>query len=343
VFYLRVVYSVTDLFIGLKYRVSMPRKTTSKYARAKTPADSSVGEAEPVTAVRPSTLDTLTSQIEGLTKTLQQTQQEVSEAKKSTDSVLGSNTVLRKELDVVTVAAVEASSANSLLKLQLDAQKQKKAWIFSFQHKGNEQQYEAIDAARDTLIEAKAVHAAKLCEDVDTMLDDAIEALRIRLKHVRMADQHPGGWALVKEYLGSGIGDYEADERKIKSAEAALENKFKRKYEGNGRGNYRGKRGGRGGGRGQGNYGGQYHDSQTAPVIQLVAPSGWTNGSANSGQGTSTHGGNGYVHRSKPGQPRTPGPCYHCQGPHLVAHCPELAAQAAEVQAKIEGAYYRKS
>ena len=163
------------------------------------------------------------------------------------------------------------------------------------------------------------------------MLDDAIEALRIRLKHVRMADQHPGGWALVKEYLGSGIGDNEADEKKIKSAETSLENKFKRKYDGTGRGSYRGKRGGTGTGRGRGGYG------QEAQTIQLVAPSGWTNGATNSG------GSNGYVHRSKPGQPRTPGPCYHCEGPHLVAKCPELAAQAAEVQAKIEGAFYRKT
>jgi chromosome segregation ATPase len=82
--------------------------------------------------VQTSTLDVLTSQIAGLTETLQKTQHEVIEAKKAADSVLDSNSELRKELDEVKSAA---NSANSLLKLRLDAQGQKKDRLFSFTHK----------------------------------------------------------------------------------------------------------------------------------------------------------------------------------------------------------------
>jgi hypothetical protein len=281
----------------------------------------------------------LATQLAGLTETLAQTQREVLDAKQASATIVSSNSELRKDLELVKTSAEEASSANALLKAQLDDQNARRERPIAFTHKGNEQQYDEILNIVDTVRTAKLANTAGRPSDVDEHLDIALKGLAERLRLVKIADKHPLGWGLVREYLGTGLGKDEADEKKLKAAEVSLDNKSKRKYDG------RGNRGKRGSNRGRYNNQG-YYDSynQSTPVYQMVNPSGG-NGAAQFVQVSNSDNQNGYVHNSKPrrgGGGRQLGPCFHCRGPHLVVNCPQLAEEAEEVQTKIEGAFYKK-
>ena len=290
------------------------------------------------TIVQDKTLDALSQQLANLTETLAQTQREVTEAKLTAAVVVASNSELRKELDVVKVTSTDVRTSNDLLKSQLELQKGKKDRHFTFNHKGNEQQYDTNDSIIDTLRNAKLASKAGRHVECDELIDEAIVLLKVRNKYVKAADQHPAGWALVREYLGTGYGDTEADEKKWKAAELSLEGKYKRKTDSN-----RGAQGKRG--RGGTNYsGGHYYDNaaNSQQLYQLVS----SGNSSNDSQlvPVKTASANGYTHQAKPAnsQPRQPGPCYHCRGPHLVAVCPKLAELSADVRAKIEAAYFNK-
>jgi hypothetical protein len=313
----------------------MPRKSSSVYARKDaTPAVTTT------TIVQSKTLDALSEKLAGLTDTLAQTQKKVLEAKQTAAVVVASNSDLRKELDSVIVSSGDVKAANDLLKAQLDLQKSKKDRHFVFNHKGNEQQFDTNENIIDSLRNAKLAIKSGRTSEADQFIEEAIVALLLRNKFVKAADQHPAGWAIVREYLGTGLGVDEADEKKWKQAEASLEGKYKRKVD-SGRGT-RGKRS-----RGWGYYnGGQYHDSaNSTQYYQLVD----SDGSVSETSGTQYiqvpvyQASGGYIHQKKPAaQPRPPGPCFHCRGPHMVAHCPKLAELSADVRAKIEAAYFSK-
>jgi hypothetical protein len=325
----------------------MPRKSTSSYARPRAVnVDPHVDTG--TTGVQSKTFDTLSSQIADLTSTLVQTQKEVGDAKQTASLILSNNSELKKEIEQAKASADDACSANSLLKSQLDAQKTKRERPTSFTSKGNEQQSDSMLDIIDDLQSAKLANSSQRRDDVDCFLDKAIDALFERVRLIKIADQHPQGWAFIREYLGSGLGKDEADDRKLKAAEASLELKLKRKYEG--RGN-RGKRGSYHGRYDNQNGGHQESYSQAAPVFQFVNPtSGGGSGNSNATQyvqvpvksGTSN---SGFVHNSKPnhGGGKVLGPCFHCRGPHLVVNCPQLQDQTAEVQAQIVGSYFKNN
>jgi hypothetical protein len=315
----------------------MPRKSNSTYARNR---DAAVNPPVATTVVQSKTLDLLSDKLASLTETLAQTQKEVLEAKQTAAIVVLSNSELRKELDTVKICSDDVKSANDLLKAQLDLQKTKKDRFFTFNHKGNEQQFETNEGIIDSIRSAKLALKAGRSAEAYELLDSAIDALLLRNKCVKAADQHPAGWAIVREYLGTGLGSDEADEKKWKLAETALDAKFKRKADA-GRGT-RGKRA-----RGRGYYsGGQYHDSANSDQYYQYVDSNDTVTDSSTGtryiqvQAKST---GGFVHQAKPAaQPRPPGPCFHCRGPHMVAQCPKLAELSADVRAKIEAAYFAK-
>ena len=75
--------------------------------------------------VQSKTFDTLSLQIADLTSTLVQTQKEVGDAKEAAAFILSNNSELTKVIEQAKASADDACSANSLLKLQLDAQKGK--------------------------------------------------------------------------------------------------------------------------------------------------------------------------------------------------------------------------
>jgi hypothetical protein len=77
----------------------------------------------------------------------------------------------------------------------------------------------------DDLHYAKLANSAKRRDEVDEYVDKAILALLERVRLIKIADQHPQGWAFIREYLGKGYGKDEADERKLRAADVSLETK----------------------------------------------------------------------------------------------------------------------
>ena len=311
-----------------------PRKTASAYARPRTAiVDSHEGAGTP--GVQSKTFETLSSQIADLTNTLFQTQKEVGEAKEAASVILSNNSKLQKVVEQAKSSAEEACSANSLLKLQIDAQTTKRGRPSSYTSKGNEQQADDMLDIVDDLQSAKLANTAKRCDDVEEYIDKAIKALFERVRLIKIADQHPQGWAFIREYLGSGLGKNKADDRRLKEADASLELKLKRKYDG------RGNRGRRGVYRGQidTHYGGRQDYYGQEPVYQLVNSSG-----GNVSAEKSVNSNSGFVHNVKPstGVAKVIGPCYHCRGAHLVVNCPQLQEQSAEVRQQIVASYFTK-
>jgi hypothetical protein len=323
----------------------MPRKTNSTYARQRDAPHveaSNSGQA----GVQSKTFNTLSAQIVDLTSTLVQTQREVGDAKQAAALIYSSNTELKKDIDQAKASAEEACAANSFLKTQLDAQQKKRDRPTSFASKGNEQQADSMLDIIDDLHYAKLANANKRHDEVDEYVDKAIMALLERVRLIKIADQHPQGWAFIREYLGTGYGKDEAFERKLRAAEVSLETKLKRKYEGCGG---RGKRGtacGR-----YDNNGGQHEAYSQSSIFQIVNPAS----AGGSGASATTQyvqvpvkssaAARGFVHNSKPnnGGGKPLGPCYHCLGPHLVVNCPQLAEQTTEVQTQIEGSFYKSN
>jgi len=136
---------------------------------------------------------------------------------------------------------VEASQANT--SQEVLAKINKKA--YHFKRKGNEAQFsfnttveDHIDAAKKTLIKmAPASEADKAAlEKATAELDQGKEAIRIRQKHIRIADR--SDWGVVAEYEADELADNSDDEKRLykakkerysKKRRAALDNGVVRK------------------------------------------------------------------------------------------------------------------
>jgi hypothetical protein len=311
----------------------MPRRT-AKTASAATPL-----------VIRTNTLDTLSDQLDGLTQALLRTQKEAQDAKSAASSAVANNADLRKEIAEAKSDAAQASTDNANLKRQLDhIPKPEKS--FTFNSKGNEDQYNVVIELLDINFRTKLALSEGKPNDIETKLLETEAKLLERKKCILMADEHPSGWAIVREYLGKSYADTELDDAKIKKAEASLEIKLRRKFE-----SVRGSRGGRGTKRGRYNNTGAnaqvlyYQEESASPQVYQLANVPVARGGATASvvpyvQRKAVSNGLIPVKRViSPGKPL--GPCYHCQGPHLIKHCPELAQQTASVQAQIESLYYQ--
>jgi hypothetical protein len=187
---------------------------------------------EATTIIDTSILNSLAEQLRSVSDTLVRTQNEVAEAKAS---------------------AAEAKITSSAIKLQVEATKKHKRAAYQFGTKGNEIQFNNnVDIVNDL---TKALTALELGipEEVHNYVRLAISALLQRNKCIKMADKSPAGWALVDEYLGCDLASDEEDDRKIRRAEATVEQRYKRKLEAANRGN-RGNRRGNYSGRGRYDY-----------------------------------------------------------------------------------------
>ena len=138
----------------------------------------------------------------------------------------------------------------------------------------------------------------------------------------------------------------------MKKADTAVETKLKKKQE-----STRGGKGrGRGSGRGRGNAQPTQVLYQTAPqqyqangqtvTVPVVGNNGAANYITNPVVQVAPSPNKslpaGYVLKPAGGYQKLPGPCYHCQGPHLQKHCPYYTQQTAAVQNQIETVYYNQ-
>jgi hypothetical protein len=285
--------------------------------------------------IRTTTLDSLNEKLDSLSQNLLLQKREVADAKAVASSVAASNSSLKKEIEAARYDAAEACSSNAALKSQLESQKSRNERPVAFTSKGNEDQYFTIYDILDAVRLAKRAFKDGRPTELESALEDAEKRLVERLKCIKIADEHPGGWAFVREYLGSKHADNEADDAKLKKAEISFDNKAKKRAD-----SIRGKGRGRGGQRGR-DYNSVYVQAQNnQPVYQLATDSQTvTLQPQTSGKNAAA---SGVVRLKAVTQAGGKLACYHCQGPHLVKYCPQLANLTADVQKQIENSYYAK-
>jgi hypothetical protein len=285
-------------------------------------------------------LDSLNEKLDSLSQNLLIQKREVADAKAVASSVAASNSSLKKEIEAAKYDAAEACSSNAALKVQLELQRSRNDRPISFTSKGNEDQYFTVFDILDTVRQAKRAFANGRPSDLESSVDNAEKQLVERLKCIKIADEHPGGWGFVKEYMGCKHADNEADDAKYRKAEISFDNKARKRAE-----TYRGRGRGRGTQRGRGsnsNSNPVYVQAQnTQPVYQLASVSSDNQQVTVQPQSSGNKIAANRVIQLK-AVPQTGGKlaCYHCQGPHLVRYCPQLQNQTAAVQTQIENSYY---
>ena len=89
----------------------------------------------------------------------------------------------------------------------------------SFKFKGNQLQFELnSDLIEDINSAIKFIESKREAKAVST-LKGALETLKKRNKHIRIADKSDGGWKTVDEYLSDEVASDSQDEKRIRAAE----------------------------------------------------------------------------------------------------------------------------
>jgi hypothetical protein len=286
------------------------------------------------TAVNNQTLASLADNLRIISETLIQTQKEAAETK--------------AESGKAQKAAAEAQATNIALQAQLNCQTEKRAGGYKFRHLGNEIVYFAHVDTMSKISQGLAAMRIGNIDSADTLFSDSYGELVQQNKHVKIADNSPAGWNLVLELLGNDVASNADEERKLKRAELACETRYKRKLETDQKSRAQVKK---------------VNDnavsvntpllSSNANGVQYVQfPVQSLAGGAQpfAGQVVQTVPGNAKSDNTSAGNTasyangaggrrREIGPCFKCQGPHLVRNCPEVAKNTEEVQGKIEEAY----
>jgi hypothetical protein len=211
---------------------------------------------------------------------------------------------------------------------------------YTFKSKGNEKQYQCMMSAINNIIKAMTACEEGIPEEAYHYHKKALARLQERGKCIKIADSHPGGWGLVEEYLMRKQCLTRRKIKKLRLAEISYEAKRKRKTDNTPRGSRANKRG-------RGSYRGTYQPANTQ-YYQGYQDYQYSDSYYEQPARRPTRGRARGAHRAraasqgKPAStaPQGEGPCFWCKGPHMRSVCPELAEQAALVQAEIEASYY---
>jgi hypothetical protein len=218
-------------------------------------------------------------------------------------------------------AVAESKAATAHLQQQI-AQRAGNADLIN---PGNEAQYTWNCSVLNLVTEALTCIENDDTRGARLHLRNAVKAIMVRNKHIKMADASPAGWGMVREYLNNGLADDDADDAKMRRAETAALAKKKRKAEAS----QRGKTGGRGRGR-------PSEAAASAAAPSNLDPFTWAL-LQNSVQQYTVPAVGAPVASTSTGA-RKLGPCYTCQGPHLQKDCPVYKAQNAAIQAHLAAA-----
>ena len=225
--------------------------------------------------------------------------------------------------DGKAAALAESKATVAVLQRQI-AQKSSKD---DFNNLGNGAQYEWNCLILNIFTEALT------CLECDDLIGArqhvraGIKEIFTRNKHIKMADESPAGWGLVREYVKHSQAADEQDDAKIRRCEtAALAKIKKRKTETTPRG--------KGVGKGRGKAPETVvSDAAKTPTLD---PFTW----ALLQQSAQQYQLPGMPASFAPvtAHPKKLGPCYTCQGPHLQKDCAIYKAQNAAIQAHMAAA-----
>ena len=171
---------------------------------------------------------------------------------------------------------------------------------YQFRRKGNEIQFtfnatvaDSISSAKKELERFKPTEkeAQETLKKAQQSLDEGMEAIEKRQKHIRVADSSDYGWSTVQLYDAHPLAADSEDEKRLEKAEREAERLANKRRKG-------------------GNFAARKRRN-------------WGDGpsSRKEPQGTNTSGGSTQVHQTQP-RPRVVGPCYRCAAwGHLAANC----------------------
>jgi hypothetical protein len=222
-------------------------------------------------------------------------------------------------------ALADSKAAQFLLQQQLDL---KPATTSSLINPGNEAQYVWNCSILNIL--TVVLTALELNDSVEAKIKvrDGIAAIMLRNKHIKMADESPAGWGLIREYTKHAHAADDADDAKIRRCEATALAKQKKPSEAT----QKPKAAGRGRGRGGG-------APASSAATTTLDPFTWALLQQSAQQYTiPTLPTLGQFAPAVAHAPKKLGPCFLCQGPHLAKDCPFAKAQNAAVQAHLASA-----
>jgi hypothetical protein len=306
------------------------RKTPSAYARSTegsgqgasaAPAAAAIGA--PAQAPARTTRDSLL--IEGIASQMSAFAEGLSAANRmcAENKAMISNSCAENKSAIAegrAAALADSKASQFLLQQQLDL---KPATTSSLINPGNEAQYVWNCSILNIL--TVVLTALELNDSVEAKLKlrDGIAAIMLRNKHIKMADESPAGWGLIREYTKHAHAEDDADDAKIRRCEAAALAKQKKPSEAA----QKPKAAGRGRGRGA---------PASSAAATTLDPFTWALLQQSAQQYTiPTLPALGQFAPAIAQAPKKLGPCFLCQGPHLAKDCPFARAQNAAVQAHL--------
>ena len=293
------------------------------------------GNATGSTAVENETLASLALHLQSISESLVKTQKDAA--------------AVKEESGKAQKAAAEAKANNVALQAQLDCQREKRAGGYKFRHLGNELVYFSHVDIMSKITRGLAALRVGNIDSAEELFVTSNKDLIQQNKYVKMADSAPAGWSLILEILGNDSVNTPEEEKQYKRAEQACDLRYKRKLEAEQRA-----RGGDKKSSNSSNSGATICSTASSPQYVQFPLSALTGGAAaisgqvvqgsvtstaaatNAGtQSNNSNTGSNYKRREI-------GPCFNCQGPHLVRNCPEHNKKSDEVQTRIEADYAEK-
>jgi hypothetical protein len=234
----------------------------------------------------------------------------------------------------------------------LDCQREKRAGGYKFRHLGNELVYFSHVDIMSKITRGLAALRVGNIDSAEELFVNSKKELIQQNKYVKMADSAPTGWSLILEILGNDMVNTPEEERQYKRAEQACDTRYKRKLEAEQRSRVSDKKPQQSAA--SASNGAVICSTASSPQYVQFPLSALTGGSTSiagqvvQGAATSTSAATSSSTQNTGSatgsnfKRREIGPCFNCQGPHLVRNCPEYAKKSEEVQTRIEADYTEK-
>jgi len=105
----------------------------------------------------------------------------------------------------------------------------------NFKFRGNKVQFEFNSEILELLSHAEELIDEGKNEEAKSKVSEAVDEVKKRNKHIRIADKSEDGWRVVDQYLSDDVAEGSDDEKKIRTARAIVRAQYKEKSKGKSR------------------------------------------------------------------------------------------------------------